>query len=64
LIQEPLLLLTIDIEAICYSKLLNFDPKIVGHLQTFVEGASIIRSPLFVGENYPFWKIRMIFLIY
>jgi len=27
--------------------------------QTFVEGASINRPPLFVGENYPFWKIRM-----
>jgi len=27
--------------------------------QTFVEGASINRLPLFAGENYPFWKIRM-----
>jgi len=27
--------------------------------QTFAEGASINRPPLFVGENYPFWKIRM-----
>jgi len=27
--------------------------------KTFVEGASIKRPPLFVGENYPFWKIQM-----
>jgi len=27
--------------------------------QTFAEGASINRPPLFVGENYPFWKIRI-----
>jgi len=27
--------------------------------QTFAEGASINRPPLFAGENYPFWKIRM-----
>ncbi|BAT90013.1 hypothetical protein VIGAN_06117300 [Vigna angularis var. angularis] len=26
--------------------------------QTFGEGASTSRPPLFVGENYPFWKIR------
>jgi len=25
----------------------------------FFEGASINKPPLFVGENYPFWKIRM-----
>jgi len=25
----------------------------------FFEGASINRPPLFVGENYLFWKIRM-----
>ena len=27
--------------------------------QTFGEGASTNRPPLFAGENYPFWKIRM-----
>ncbi|XP_027933253.1 uncharacterized protein LOC114188805 [Vigna unguiculata] len=27
--------------------------------QTFSEGASINRPPLFSGDNYPFWKIRM-----
>ena len=27
--------------------------------QTFFEGASINRPPLFSGDNYPFWKIRM-----
>ena len=27
--------------------------------QTFSEGASINRPPLFTGDNYPFWKIRM-----
>ena len=27
--------------------------------QTFAEGASINRPPLFAGENYPFWKIRI-----
>jgi len=27
--------------------------------QTFAEGASINMPPLFAGENYPFWKIRM-----
>jgi len=26
---------------------------------TFSEGASINRPPLFSGDNYPFWKIRM-----
>jgi len=31
----------------------------VGKNQTFVEGASIHRPPLFTGENYPFWKVRM-----
>jgi len=32
--------------------------------QTFAEGASIKRPPLFIGENYPFWKVRMqIFLV-
>jgi len=27
--------------------------------QTFTEGASINKPPFFIGENYPFWKIRM-----
>ena len=27
--------------------------------ETFAEGASINKPPLFAGENYPFWKIRM-----
>ena len=27
--------------------------------QTFAKGASINRPPLFAGENYPFWKIRI-----
>jgi len=27
--------------------------------QTFAEGASINMPPLFDGENYPFWEIRM-----
>jgi len=27
--------------------------------QTFAEGASIHRPPLFSSEKYPFWKIRM-----
>ena len=27
--------------------------------QTFATGASINRTPLFTGENYAFWKIRM-----
>jgi len=27
--------------------------------QNFTEGASINKSPLFVEETYPFWKIRM-----
>jgi len=31
----------------------------VGQNQTFTEGASINRPPLFTGENYPFWKVRM-----
>ena len=31
----------------------------VGQNQTFAEGASINRPPLFTGENYPFWKVRM-----
>ena len=36
----------------------------VGQNQIFVEGASINRPPLFTGENYPFWKVRMqIFLL-
>ncbi|BAU03666.1 hypothetical protein VIGAN_UM153700, partial [Vigna angularis var. angularis] len=30
-----------------------------GSHQTFVEGASINRPPLFTGENYAFWKVRM-----
>ena len=29
------------------------------YFQTFGEGASTNRPPLFAGENYPFWKIRM-----
>jgi len=31
----------------------------VGSNQTFVEGASMNRPPLFIGENYPFWKVKM-----
>jgi len=31
----------------------------VGQNQTFAEGASINKPPLFTGENYPFWKARM-----
>jgi len=31
----------------------------VGSNQTFAKGASINRPPLFTGENYPFWKVRM-----
>jgi len=31
----------------------------VGQNQTLVDNASINRPPLFVGENYPFWKVRM-----
>jgi len=31
----------------------------VGANQTFAEGASINRPPLFTGENYPFWKVKM-----
>ena len=31
----------------------------VGSNQTFAEGASINRPPLFTGENYPIWKVRM-----
>jgi len=31
----------------------------VGQNQTFTECASINRPPLFTGENYPFWKVRM-----
>ena len=31
----------------------------VGQNQSFAEGASINRRPLFTGENYPFWKVRM-----
>jgi len=27
--------------------------------QTFAEGASINRPPIFTSENYPFWKVRM-----
>ncbi|BAT97540.1 hypothetical protein VIGAN_09100800, partial [Vigna angularis var. angularis] len=30
-----------------------------GSFQTFAEGASINRPPLFTGENYAFWKVRM-----
>ena len=30
-----------------------------GSYQTFAEGASINRPPLFTGENYAFWKVRM-----
>ena len=30
-----------------------------GQHQTFAEGASINRPPLFTGENYAFWKVRM-----
>ncbi|WVZ19762.1 hypothetical protein V8G54_007084 [Vigna mungo] len=29
------------------------------NFQTFGEGVSTNRPPLFAGENYPFWKIRM-----
>ena len=31
----------------------------VGQNQNFAEGASINKPPLFTGENYPFWKVRM-----
>jgi len=31
----------------------------VGSNQSFAEGASINRPPLFIDENYPFWKVRM-----
>ena len=31
----------------------------VGQNWTFAEGASIDKSPLFTGENYPFWNVRM-----
>jgi len=31
----------------------------VGQNQTFAKGASINRPPLFTGENYPLWKVRM-----
>jgi len=31
----------------------------VGQNQTFVQGASINRPPLFTGENDPFWKVKM-----
>jgi len=31
--------------------------------QTFAEGAFINMPPLFAGENYPFWKIRMNFFL-
>ena len=31
----------------------------VGENQTFSMGVSIDRLPLFTGENYPFWKVRM-----
>ena len=33
----------------------------VGHNQNVVyaEGASINRPPLFTGDNYAFWKVRM-----
>jgi len=27
--------------------------------QTFFEGAAINKPPLFYGENYPFWKVKM-----
>ena len=27
--------------------------------KTFAKGATINRPSLFVGENYPFWKVRM-----
>jgi len=38
--------------------------KMIRQNQTFAEGASIKRPPLFIGENYPFWKVRMqIFLV-
>ncbi|XP_022637970.1 uncharacterized protein LOC106764054 isoform X1 [Vigna radiata var. radiata] len=30
-----------------------------GSYQTFAKGASINRPPLFKGENYAFWKVRM-----
>ncbi|KAL2325895.1 hypothetical protein Fmac_024953 [Flemingia macrophylla] len=30
-----------------------------GNQLPFVEGASINRPPLFCGDNYPFWKVRM-----
>jgi len=31
----------------------------IGQNQTFAEGASIKRPPLFIGENYPLWRVRM-----
>ena len=31
----------------------------VGQNQTFAESVSINRPPLFTGENYHFWKVRM-----
>ena len=31
----------------------------VGSNKTFAEGVSINRAPLFTGENYPFWNVRM-----
>ncbi|KAL2330563.1 hypothetical protein Fmac_018144 [Flemingia macrophylla] len=30
-----------------------------GNQLLFAEGASINRPPLFCGDNYPFWKVRM-----
>jgi len=47
---------TIGIRA-CFDSYSNFS-KMVGQNQTFVEGASINRPPLFTSENYPFWKVR------
>ena len=48
---------TIGIRA-CLDNFSKFS-KMVGHNQTFAEGASINRPSLFTGENYPFWKVRM-----
>lgn len=51
------MILSIDIR-VYFDNYSNFS-KMVGEDQTFVEGASINTSPLFVRENDLFWKVRM-----
>ncbi|WVZ16697.1 hypothetical protein V8G54_009679 [Vigna mungo] len=59
--KEKFVLSVSKVEAILF----NFSKisKIVGHNQVYAEGASINRPPLFTGDNYALWKVRMEFFM-